>query len=78
MHIMEIQRTLLMFLRVITALLIATITAIIPSAATAVSVINGVEVQQQEVRSSSSNYSCGNSKVEVAERITRILFVVSS
>ena len=49
--------------------------------ATAVTIVQGFEVQQGDVRSDeplSSKYSCANPVMEIVERIARILFIVSS
>ena len=49
--------------------------------ATAVTTVQGVGVQQADVRSDeslSSKYSCANPVMEIVERFARILFIVSS
>ena len=45
--------------------------------ATAVTIVQGVEVQQAD-EPLSSKYSCANPVMEIVERIARILFIVSN
>ena len=58
----------------------ATLTFIL-CVATAVTIVQGVGVQQGDVRSDEplgSKYSCANPVMEIVERIARILFIVSN
>ena len=48
------------------------------AAATTMTIVQGVQLQQGVGRNDRSKYSCANPFVEIAERIARIVFIVSN